>query len=319
MKGIYYLIHLENININIHRYAWVPQYAVLFVLAGTAGSKFDTSTQSVGTPSTIIGNRLSFFSVCLSAAITYSPDAADFLVYNDPKLVRPWKVFWSSLFGLSISFAFCFMLGVGLASGTGSDPALAAAGGGTGALIVAGFENLGSFGKFCSVIVALGLIANIVAPTYSCGIDFQILGRWPALVPRFIWNSFGAVIYTVCALAGRNHLSEIFTNFLALMGYWVAIWIAITLEETYLFRRNRGFVWTDWNKKDKLPIGIAAFTAFCIGWVGAVLCMAQVYYYGPIAKLVGDYGADMGNYVGFAWAAVVYPPLRILELKKFGR
>lgn len=211
------------------------------------------------------------------------------------------------------------MLGVGLASGIGSDAALKEAGAGTGALIVAGFDSLGGFGKFCSVIVALGLIANIVAPTYSCGIDFQILGRWPAMVPRFIWNTIGAVIYTVCALAGRDHLSEIFTNFLALMGYWVAIWISITLEETFIFRRNKGFAWNDWNKKEKLPIGLAALAAFCVGWVGAVLCMAQVYYIGPLAKLVGDYGADMGNYVGFSWAAVVYPPLRILELKVFGR
>jgi purine-cytosine permease-like protein len=47
--------------------------------------------------------------------------------------------------------------------------------------------------------------------------------------------------------------------------------------------------------------------------------MAQVYYVGPLAKTVGDFGADMGNYVGFAWAGLVYPPLRWLELKRFGR
>ena len=28
---------------------------------------------------------------------------------------------------------------------------------------------------------------------------------------------------------------------------------------------------------------------------------------------------QMGNYVGFSWAAVVYPPLRWLELRKYGR
>ena len=79
------------------------------------------------------------------------------------------------------------------------------------------------------------------------------------------------------------------------------------------------FLWSDWDKPDKLPIGLAALAAFCVGWVGAVLCMAQVYFIGPIAKQVGDDGADMGNYVGFAWTALVYPPLRYFELKKFGR
>jgi len=95
----------------------------------------------------------------------------------------------------------------------------------------------------------------------------------------------------------------------------------MALEEQFIFRRrmNPSFIWSDWNTKERLPIGIAAMTAFCIGWIGAVLCMAQVYFIGPLAKLVGDYGADMGNYVGFGFAAIVYLPLRYWELKRFGR
>lgn len=204
-----------------------------------------------------------------------------------------------------------------------------------GALLVEGFAPLGSFGKFCAVIVALGLIANLIPPTYSSGVDFQILGRFAAKVPRVLWNTLGVVIYTVCALAGRDNLAAIFTNFLALMGYWVSIWVAITLEEQFLFRRRRGYDWEAWDDRTKLPIGAAALVAFLVGWVGAVLSMAQVWYIGPIARQVGDYGADvslsqyssstdtngtkMGNYVGFAWAALVFPALRYLELRKFGR
>lgn len=295
---------------------------MLFILAGTAGNKFDVHSKSEGPDAlTITGNRLSFFSVCLSAAITYSPGSADFLVYCSPKITNRWKVFSAVYLGLCISFSFCMLLGSGLGSGITANPTWEAAGGGSGALIVAGYEDLGGFGKFCSVIVALGLIANMVPPIYSSGIDFQILGRYPAMVPRFIWNTFGVVVFAVCALAGKDHLAEIFTNFLALMGYWVAIWIAITLEEQLIFRRRLPvpYVWADWNKQDKLPIGIAAFIAFCVGWVGAILCMAQLYYIGPLARLVGEYGGDMGNFVGFGWAALVYPPLRYLELKKFGR
>lgn len=303
------------------RYAWIPQMIVLLILAGTAGPKFNLHSKSTGDRATLIGNRLSFFSVCLSAAITYSPGAADFLVYCDPKIISRWKIFAATMIGLSLSFTFTFMLGCGLASGLNNDPVWEAAGAGSGALIVAGYHGLGGFGKFCSVVVALGLIANIVPPIYSCGIDFQILGRYPAIIPRFIWNTVAIVIFTVCGLVGRNNLSEIFTNFLALMGYWVVLWIVITLEEQFIFRRRKNptFVWSDWNNPEKLPIGLAALAAFCIGWVGAVLCMAQVYFIGPIAKMVGEYGADMGNYVGFAWAGLVYPPLRYWELQKFGR
>ena len=99
------------------RYAWFPQFLVLFILVGTAGPKFDVTTQSQGDGPTIAGNRLSFFSVCLSAAITYAPGSADFLVYCNPKLVSRYSVFAATLIGLSISFSFCFMLGVGLSSG----------------------------------------------------------------------------------------------------------------------------------------------------------------------------------------------------------
>ena len=208
------------------------------------------------------------------------------------------------------------------------------------------FAPLGAFGRFCAVVIALGLIANLIPPTYSSGVDFQLLARQAARIPRWIWNSFGVVIYTVCALAGRDNLAEIFTNFLALMGYWLAVWMALTLEEHLIFRqpprwltrrlrsdgntdgiepvdstncKGRPWNWQDCDNQARLPIGIAALCAFLVGWAGAILCMAQVWYVGPIARLVGDSGADMGNYVGFTWAALVYLPLRWWELRRFGR
>ena len=136
--------------------------------------------------------------------------------------------------------------------------------------------------------------------------DFQLLARWAQKVPRWAWNSLGVVIYTVCALAGRDNLAAIFTNFLALMGYWVAVWIAITVEEHLLFRNGRvaggigkGWNWEDWNTRENLPLGLAALVAFLIGWVGSILCMAQVWYHGPIAVLVGDYGADVSSTLSY--------------------
>lgn len=204
---------------DICRYAWLPQTIVLLILAGCAGPKFDVHSPSTVTGATLAGNRLTFFSICLSAAITYAPGAADFLVYCDPKIASRWKVFAATLLGLSLSFTFTFVIGAGLASGLANDPTWEAAGAGSGALIVAGYNGLGGFGKFCSVIAALGLIANMVPPTYVSGINFQILGRYPALVPRFLWNTLAVIIFAVCALAGRNSLAAIFTNFLALMGY----------------------------------------------------------------------------------------------------
>lgn len=275
------------------RYAWLPQLIAVSILFGVSASQFDLQKPSSGDPRTITGNRISFFSLCLSAAITYAGGAADFFVYYPPSTPRL-PLFAVSLLGLIFSFTFALLVGIGLASAIPKNATYAAAyESGQGNLLVEGFSSLGGFGKFLGVVIALGLIANLIAPTYSSGIDFQILGRAAQKIPRFIWNTFGVIIYTVCALAGRNSLSVIFTNFLALMGYWVAIWIAITIEEQVIFRRRRGYDWTIWNQQDKLPVGMAALVAFLVGWAGAILCMAQVWYIGPIAKEVGEYGADV--------------------------
>ncbi|KAK5122933.1 hypothetical protein LTR85_003498 [Meristemomyces frigidus] len=305
------------------RYAWLPQLIVVCILAGVAGPRFDLyANPSAGLDErTIVGNRLSFFSLCLAAAITYACAGADYFVYY-PEATPKWKVFAVTLVGLVVSFTPMFILGIGLGSGIASNPAWADAYAvSQGALAVEAFRPLGTFGSFLSVILALGLVANLIAPTYSAGVDFQVLGRYFEKVPRVVWNTAGAIIYTVCAIAGREHLAEIFTNFLALMGYWVCIWIAIVLEEHLIFRkwRKMDWNWEAWNDRNKLPLGVAALIAFLVGWVGAILCMAQVWYIGPLAALVGEYGGDMGEYVGFSWAAVVYPPLRWLELRRFGR
>jgi purine-cytosine permease-like protein len=307
------------------RFAFLPQVIVCSILFGVAAKHFDLTTPSVGDKATIAGNRLSFFSLCLSAAITYSGLAGDYFVYWPTCTSRP-LIFCATLIGLSLSFTLSLILGIALASGIATYQPYSDAwnnsqgGSGSGALLVAGFEPLGTFGMFCAVIVALGGIANTIPPTYSTGIDFQTLGRQFERIPRVVWNTLGVIIYTVCALAGRNSLAIIFTNFLALMGYWVAIWVAIMAEECILFRRgSKGYNWAAWDQRGKLPLGVAAITAFVVGWAGAILCMAQVWYIGPIARLVGTYGADMGNYVGFCWAALVYPPLRWWELRRFGR
>ena len=307
------------------RYAFIPQIIVFSILFGVSAKHYDLTTPSAGDSRTVAGDRLSFFSICLSAAITYGGLGADYFVYW-PTTTSRLLIFAATLLGLSVSFAFALVLGIGLGSGINSYPPYGNAwtdsqgGSGSGALLVAGFEPLHDFGKFCAVIAALGVIANTIPPTYSSGVDFQILGRYATKVPRVIWNTVGVIIYTVCALVGRDHLAVIFTNFLALMGYWVAIWFAIILEEYLIFRRSaKAYNWAAWDDREKLPLGIAALVAFLIGYAGSVISMAQVWYIGPIARLIGEYGGDAGNYVGFSWAALVYPPLRWLELKKFRR
>ncbi|OJJ99967.1 hypothetical protein ASPACDRAFT_1869919 [Aspergillus aculeatus ATCC 16872] len=301
------------------RWAWAPQLVAMFVLVGCAGPKFDTSIVSSGNTATLSADRLTFFSLCLSSSVAWAPAGADFFVYFPPTTSK-WKTFMSVLFGLGLSLTFANLMGVGLASGTLTNPAWAEAyDTSSGALILAGYDGLGGFGKFLGVIIALGLISNNIPGTYSATLGFQIMGRHLARLPRWTLACVSTIIYTACALGGRNHLYDIFENFLALMGYWVTIYLTIALEEHLIFRRTRGFDWDAWADRAKLPLGLAALAAFLIGWAGAIVCMDQIWYVGPIAKMVGADGADLGIWVGCSWAMLVYPPLRYLELKKFDR
>ncbi len=222
--------------------------------------------------------------------------------------------------GLILSFSIVTLLGVGLASGTFNNPTWASANEvSSGALILAGYEGLGGFGKFCGVVVALGVIANNIPGTYSSALGIQVLGRYGIKIPRWACTTVIAAIYTACALGGRNNLFEIFQNFLALMGYWLTIFVCIVLEEHLLFRRSRSFEWDAWSDRRRLPVGLAALAAFLIGWAGAIVSMNQVWYVGPLAKMVGEHGADLGIWVGCAWTLITFPPLRWAELRSLKR
>ncbi|KAF2135342.1 uncharacterized protein K452DRAFT_239548 [Aplosporella prunicola CBS 121167] len=302
------------------RWAWAPQMVALLLLYGVAGPKFDTASVSTGSGATLHGNRLSFFSLCLSAPVAWAPSAADYFVYLN-EATPPWQTFASAFAGMGVAAVMVDLAGVGLASGALRDAgwrgAYETSG---GALIVAGYEGIGGFGKFCSVVVALGVIANNIPGTYSAALGFQVLGRGLARVPRWAWVSVSAVIYLACALGGRNSLFDIFEDWLALMGYWVCLWICIVGEEQVLFRRGKdAFDWTAWNDEARLPLGLAALAAFLIGWAGAIVSMDQAYYVGPIAAMVGADGADLGIWVGCGFTLVTFPGLRWLELRRFGR
>lgn len=105
------------------------------------------------------------------------------------------------------------------------------------------------------------------------------------------------------------------------MSYWVSPWVTIALEEHLLFHVLRGvpFDWSAWEDKKRLPLGAAALLAWLIGWAGAIIGMSQVWYHGPVALKIGGDGGDIGAWLSIAFAGVAYPPLRYVELKKFGR
>ncbi|OQO00304.1 hypothetical protein B0A48_14091 [Cryoendolithus antarcticus] len=297
------------------RFAWLPQLIVLFVLIGSAGPNFNASLESSVTGAALASSRLSFLSLQLYVPNSWGAAASDFYVYYPASTPRR-KIFMLTLGGLCLSFWFVNLIGIGLGCGVVALPAWSDAYAiSSGALITAGYAPLGGFGKFCAVIIALGGIANCVPGTYSAAIGCQIMGRWGQILPRWVWVVVLCIIQLICGVAGRNQLFVIFTNFLALMGYWLMTMICIVVEEHLIFQGELD--WTPWDDKRKMPVGLAALTAFLLGWMGAILGMYQVWYVGPLALACG--GADVGMWFGCLFALIAFPPLRWVEKRVVGR
>lgn len=288
------VLRLKSVGLLWFRYIWVPTVVMLFILIGSAGPYFDVSTTSAGSSTVIAANRLSYFCLAASGPLGWAPASADFYSYFPPQTSRLLTATMTTS-GITIGKLLIEFLGIGLASGISTVPAWAAAlERSPGNLIAQAFAPLGGFGKFCAIVLALCVAANNIPGTYAAALNFQMFGRWTAKVPRPIWSTVVVLIYTACAIGGRTQLLDIFLNFLSLIGYWVMIWVTMTVEEEVLFRGRRSYDWDHWEDKSHLPVGYASFASFLVGWVGATMCMYQTYYTGPIAKMVGN-GIDVSH------------------------
>ncbi|GKZ36519.1 hypothetical protein AbraIFM66950_007637 [Aspergillus brasiliensis] len=300
------------------RYAWFPQLLIFCVLTGSAGPQFDFHSPSIGSIEQINAKRLTYFSLCLSIPLSWIPVSADYQVYYSPE-IRRWKVWTVTTIGVSFSIAITLLLGAGLGSGVAVSPKWASLYDGTpGSLLMAGYDRLGPLGKLCAFINVLTIVSNNAPSSYSTGLNFQMLGEMWLRVPRPVFTTVSTLIYASCAIGGRNSLYEIFGNLMPLIGYWVIIWFTIVVEQDVLFTRGKGYDWTVWNNWRALPLGVAAGTAFLIGWVGAIVGMNQAYYTGPVSRAIPG-GCDLGLWLGLGFTALVFPPFRMLELKLIGR
>ena len=233
-------------------------------------------------------NHLSVF----SGVIGFSAISSDFYVYYPTNTNRR-LTFLATWSGLWLAVMFVELVGVGIATGIASNPGWTKAyNTSSGALLNACFDGFGGFGSFCVVILALGAIQNNTPSTYVAALSIQTLGRYAKVVPRWAWCIFIMLIELVCSVAGRNNLYGIFENFLPIMAYWVCPWLTIVIEEHIIFHvlMKRPFDWKIWEDKARLPLGAAAMTAWLIGWAGAILGMAQLWYTGPIGLEVGGWG-----------------------------
>ncbi|ODQ59301.1 hypothetical protein WICANDRAFT_84897 [Wickerhamomyces anomalus NRRL Y-366-8] len=345
--GIKQLLRVEKI-------ISIPVFIAFMLLYIASSNKFEllnTFDNSQVGEKTLLGHYLSFFSLCYSVTGTWGTITSDYYILF-PESTPSYQVFFLTFFGILIPTTFVGVLGsiLSVLSVVDSGYEEAYAINGMGGLLHQGFSRWNGFGKFCAVVLLLSLIANNIINTYSAAFSLQLTAVWFAKIPRWLWAIIVTAVYLVCALVGRDHFSTILGNFLPMIGYWISMYFIMLLEENVVFRKfflhlytkefpskdekvastssqvpvglrgkKQNYNWDAWNNYQVLTHGYAAIFAFLCGVVGAVIGMAQVYYIGVVAKNFGSAGGDIAMWLTMGISGIVYPPLRYLELKKFGR
>jgi purine-cytosine permease-like protein len=178
---------------------------------------------------------------------------------------------------------------------------------------------VGGFGKFVGVLLAFSVIGITAASIYALSISMALLVpvRFLTRVPRFLFAiAITAIVIPVAIVAATNFYSSL-SNFLAIIGYWTAVYCGIGLSEHYYFRNGSYDAYDHdiWNKPNQLPLGVAALLSMTMSFGLIIPCMNEVWYTGPIAHYTGDIGMEVGIVLG----VLIYIPLRILEIRIFGR
>jgi purine-cytosine permease-like protein len=305
------------------KYSWIVTFIILCVLIGEVAPQVDPGIPSSVTGLGFSGNFLSFVAINFSSASGWCSIASDYYC-NYPATTKSWKIFFLTLFGISIPTIFVTVIGaclgnVALSSTVNVTLTTAYNDHGLGGLLRESLHPL-PFSKFCLVMLTFSVLGNNIAVNYSSGLSMQLLGHYFHAVPRFIWSFVNALVIAVLAIAGRQHLSTIVSNFVSLLGYWTVSFTIILLIEDQWFRRREGYNLNVWDVPDKLPWGLAAVMSLLTGYLaGGVTGMSQTWYIGPIAAKFGGFGGDVGVYMSLALTLLVYPPLRWYERKRTGR
>lgn len=313
----YRIIHLYE------RWSWVPNFAVFLVLIACLAKNGSFSNGEWTSGPTTAGAVLSFGSAIYGFATGWTTYAADYTVYM-PRTMNKYKIFFSLVFGLSFPLFFTMILGAASARAVMNNPMWMgyyndnSIGGLTFAILVP--DSLHGFGQFCCVILALSTVANNIPNMYTIALSAQAMWEPLAKVPRIVWTLLGNGATIAIAIPAYYKFESFISNFMNSIGYYLAIYSSIALSEHFIYRRGfKGYNPEDWDKWDKLPIGIAGCCALFVGAIGVGVGMSQTYWTGELGRLIGEFGGDIGFELGAGFAFIVYNIIRPLELKYIGR
>ncbi|KAI0836240.1 permease for cytosine/purines, uracil, thiamine, allantoin-domain-containing protein [Hypoxylon sp. FL0890] len=297
------------------RFAWIPALIAIIIATGCGGSGL--SQQAPAEPATA-GGVLSFGMIIASYMIPYACLASDFTTYLNPKFSSV-RLFLYGYAGLVLPSVLLMVLGAAIGGAITSIPEWQEGYNETqvGGVLAAMLARAGGFGKFVVVVLSLTLLGNIAATMYSITLNFQILIPQLVVIPRYMFSIVVTAIVIPVSVRAAVEFFASLENFVALIGYWSAAFVAVLIVEHNVFRGGRYDTYDhdSWNVASRLPLGVAALAASALSFALVIPSMSQVWFEGPIAEKAGDIGFEMACAV----TAFLYLPFRFLEKRFTGR
>jgi NCS1 nucleoside transporter family len=293
----YNLIHV------FERYAF-PVLAIIFLIAsGVVLSKAHPGAAHTTFP----GAFLITLGATFGYAVGWNPYAADYTRYFKPDTNKLAIALWAGL-GLFLSCA--LLETVGAAAGT----AVKDSGVFLGSNPTSTFTGLmpSVLGDFTLLAIALGAVAANALNIYSGAISFTALGfKLPLAMRRAIVALVFGTIGFFLAWSGLSNAGTKYENFLLIIAYWIAPWLAVVFCDQYL-RRAQSPDEIEHLLFDRKYANWAGPVAMAFGaGISIWLFANQTEYVGLVPKHVGAAG-DLTFEVGFVLTAVIYLTWRMI-------
>jgi NCS1 family nucleobase:cation symporter-1 len=285
----------HNLVHTFERYAF-PGLAVVFVIATVW---ILTKAHPGATHHTIPGGFLITTGAVFGYAAGWNPYAADYTRYFSPKASRAAIAFWSA-FGVFLS---CVVLEIAGAASATAASAGASLGDPTGTFTG---HLPTALADLTLLAIALGAVCANVLNIYSGAMSFVALGiRLPLTLRRAIVAVVFGLIGFVVAITGLHDAGEKYTNFLLIIAYWIAPWLAVVFCDQFL-RRGQGVRETEPLLFDRRYANWAGPLAMAIGMGLSIwLFSNQTEYIGLVPAHVPSVG-DITFEAGFLITAMVY-------------
>jgi NCS1 nucleoside transporter family len=285
----------HNLVHTFERYAF-PVLAVIFVIATIV---ILAKSHPGGAHAAIPGGFLLTIGAVFGYAAGWNPYAADYTRYFKPDTSKK-AIGWWAAAGLFLSCVVLEVAGAGSATAASAGASLGdPTGTFTGHLPTA-------LADLTLLAIALGAVCANVLNIYSGAMSFVAMGvRLPLALRRAIVALVFGVIGFIVAIYGLKDAGARYTDFLLIISYWIAPWLAVMFCDQFLYRRrslaqeegllfNRHY--SNWAGPVAMVLGVG---------LSVWLFSNQTKYVGLIPTHVPSIG-DLTFEAGFVITAVVY-------------